>query len=411
MRNSKTNLLELPLDEILKNNGYYEKRNKSSRNYKTLTNDQDDTIIISRQANGHYLYFSPNNGSDRGNIYNFAKNRGVSVQNLIDENKINDIKELQNNIKKIINTNKNNNEIIDKFKKFDKIDKNSFLISKRKISSELLANFSSLKQDDKFKNAVVPTYTLGVVETNDGNREFLRQTGTISYLSKPLTQDPQGKAYDKPIKQLCNGAKGLEILKADGAHKSPKDFKNIVICESMIDALSYCELKRLNLKETLLCSTNGQISSSQKEVFKHLNEKATDANIILAFDNDKKGMEFNAIVKEIIPRAKTDKAILKDFNDDLVVGKALGLKADEISKENIAKPLNEFNKKVEYLSKKYDFLEPQAKNSKVKELFVCNISKFREIETKVKCLAGMRECYKRLDIICRKIEKDYSRQR
>ncbi|PPB57190.1 toprim domain-containing protein [Campylobacter hyointestinalis] len=411
MRNSKTNLLELPLDEILKNNGYYEKRNKSSRNYKTLTNDQDDTIIISRQANGHYLYFSPNNGSDRGNIYNFAKNRGVSVQNLIDENKINDIKELQNNIKKIINTNKNNNEIIDKFKKFDKIDKNSFLISKRKISSELLANFSSLKQDDKFKNAVVPTYTLGVVETNDGNREFLRQTGTISYLSKPLTQDPQGKAYDKPIKQLCNGAKGLEILKADGAHKSPKDFKNIVICESMIDTLSYCEIKGIDLKETLLCSTNGQISASQKDAIKALQKLAPNAQFVLGFDNDERGKEFGKIVEQIVPNVRSVAPVLKDFNDDLVVGKTLGLKAKDISKESILKPLGELSKQVEYLSKKYDFLEPQAKNIKVKELFVCNISKFREIETKVKCLAGMRECYKRLDIICRKIEKDYSRQR
>lgn len=66
---------------------------------------------------------------------------------------------------------------------------------------------------------------------------------------------------------------------------------------------------------------------------------------------------------------------------------------------------------MEYLSKKYDFLEPRTKIARVKELYGCNIAKFREIETKVKCLAGMRECYKRLDIICRKIEKDYSRQR
>ena len=35
----KENLVELALDEILKNNGYFEKRGKSSRNYKTLTND------------------------------------------------------------------------------------------------------------------------------------------------------------------------------------------------------------------------------------------------------------------------------------------------------------------------------------------------------------------------------------
>ena len=103
------------------------------------------------------------------------------------------------------------------------------------------------------------------------------------------------------------------------------------------------------------------------------------------------------------------KAILKDFNDDLVIGKTLGLKADEIKKESMAKPLNEFNNKVEYLSKKYDFLEPQAKDNKVKELFGCSIAKFKEIEPKVQCLTGMRECYKRLELVNKKIEKDYLR--
>lgn len=403
------NLIELPLDEILKNNGYFEKREKSSQHYKTLTNDNADTIVISRKSNGHYLYFNPNDDADRGNIYNFAKNRGVSVKDLIGENKINDIKELQSNTKKIINQDKNNNEIVEKFKKFDKIDKNSFLTDKRKISSELLANFGSLKQDEKYKNAVVPTYTLSVVETSDGNREFLKQTGFISYLSKPLTHDPQGKPYDKPIKQLCNGAKGLEILKADGANKSPRDFKRIVICESMIDTLSYCEMKGVDLKETLLCSTNGQISASQKDAIKALVKLAPSAEVVLGFDNDERGKEFGKIVEQIVPNASRVMPVLKDFNDDLVVGKTLGLEATQISNKSLAKPLEEFRDKVKYLSKKYDFLEPYAKNQRVKELFALNLSKIREIEPKVKSLQGMRESYKRLELVSKKVEKDYSR--
>lgn len=404
----KENLLELPLDEILKSNGYYEKRNKSSRNYKTLTNEQDDTIIISRQSNGHYLYFNPNDDNDRGNIYNFAKNRGIKANDLINNKNI-DVSELKSNIEPISTISQSSKKAITNYKNLEQIKENSFLTTKRKISPEILKEFSSLKQDDKYGNAVVPSYILK--NHQDGKIQFLTQAGSISYLSKPLTQDTQGKPYDKPIKQLCNGSKGLEILKADNSQNSLKDYKNIVICESMIDTLSYCEIKGLNSKETLLCSTNGQISSSQKEVFKHLNEKATNANIILAFDNDKKGIEFDQIIKEIIPRAVIDKAILKDFNDDLVIGKTLGLKADKITKENIVRPLNDFSKKVEYLSKKYDFLEPQAKNNKVKELLGYNIAKFKEIESKIQCLAGMRECYKRLNLVNKKIEKDYSRDR
>ena len=338
----KENLVELALDEILKNNGYFEKRDKSSRNYKTLTNDYGDTIVISRQSNGHYLYFNPNDNSDRGNIYNFAKNRGVEVKDLIDEDKIKDIKELQSNTILKATAKRIDNEIIEKFKKLDKTD-------------------------------------------------------------------TQGKAYDKPIKQLCNGNKGLEILKADNAHKSPKEFKNIIISESMIDTLSFCEMKGINLQETLLCSTNGQISVAQKDAIKALCKLAPDAKFTLAFDNDDRGKEFGKIVEQIVPNADRQMPILKDFNDDLVVGKALGLAARNISKENILKPLSELGKKVEYLSKKYDFLEPCAKNERVNELLRFNPSKFKEIAPKVQRLAGMRECFKRLDLVERKIGREYSR--
>ena len=92
------NLVELPLDEILRNNGYFDKREKSSQNYKTLTNENSDTIVISRQKNGHYLYFNPNDDKDKGNIYNFAKNRGIKASDLIDTNNINQIKELKSSI-------------------------------------------------------------------------------------------------------------------------------------------------------------------------------------------------------------------------------------------------------------------------------------------------------------------------
>ncbi|MBK3498185.1 DUF3991 domain-containing protein [Campylobacter fetus subsp. venerealis] len=405
-KSSEQNLIELPLDEILKNNGYQEKRSKSSRNYITLTNEKDDTVVISRQSNGHYLYFNPNDDSDKGNIYNFAKNRGIKADDLMSNKNI-DINELKSSIKPIETASQSSKKAVEQFKAMQPTGDNSFLIKTRMISPKILKEFSSLKQDQKYGNAVVPTYTY----KSYNNAEFLTQTGSISYLSKPLTQDTQGKPYDKPIKQLCNGSKGLEILKADNSQNSIKDFKNIVIAESMIDTLSYCEIKELNLKETMLCSTNGQVTSSQKEVFKYLDKAVKNANIILAFDNDKKGKEFDEIVKEIIPRATTDKAVLKDFSDDLVIGKTLGLKANEINEESISKPLKQFSSKVEYLSKKYDFLEPQAKNERVKELFGYNIAKIKEIEPKVQCLAGMRECYKRLNIVEKKIDNEYSRSK
>lgn len=121
--NNNDGIIKYPLDEILKRIGYFEKREKSSRNYKTLTNDQDDTVVISCQANGHYLYFNPNDDKDRGNIYNFAKNRGLMVQDLIGKN----ANELKSEIKPRSFTNTVDNKIIENFNKLNKTDKNSWL--------------------------------------------------------------------------------------------------------------------------------------------------------------------------------------------------------------------------------------------------------------------------------------------
>ena len=77
-------ILSMPLNEILEQNGYFYKREKNSRNYLTMSNENGDTIVISRQNDGHYLYFNPNEDTDRGNIFSFCKNRGISYKNLID---------------------------------------------------------------------------------------------------------------------------------------------------------------------------------------------------------------------------------------------------------------------------------------------------------------------------------------
>ncbi len=57
---------------ILMQNGYFHKKDKCSRNFITMSNDSD-LIVITRQTNGQYLYFNPNEESDRGNIYSFVK--------------------------------------------------------------------------------------------------------------------------------------------------------------------------------------------------------------------------------------------------------------------------------------------------------------------------------------------------
>ena len=79
---STEEVLQLPLDQILLSMGYAKDKEKSSQNIK-LKNENGDSLVISRNAKGDYLYFNPNDDKDRGNLLNFCKNRGVKFQDLL----------------------------------------------------------------------------------------------------------------------------------------------------------------------------------------------------------------------------------------------------------------------------------------------------------------------------------------
>lgn len=84
---------------------------------------------------------------------------------------------------------------------------------------------------------------------------------------------------------------------------SSKDIQNIIVCESIIDTLSLYELDEYKSENTLLCSTNGQVSPNHFAVLDFLaqNSKAT---LILGFDNDKKGKDFTLKTKEALKAYK-----------------------------------------------------------------------------------------------------------
>lgn len=56
--NINQDIKKLLLDRILINNGYYYNKEKSSKNYKVVKNDNEDKVIISQTKSGNYLYFN-----------------------------------------------------------------------------------------------------------------------------------------------------------------------------------------------------------------------------------------------------------------------------------------------------------------------------------------------------------------
>ena len=62
----KNEIIKLPLHEILKNNGWWIKKDKSTATSKTLTNDYDDLVVVSKLKNDDYVYLSFNSRTHEG---------------------------------------------------------------------------------------------------------------------------------------------------------------------------------------------------------------------------------------------------------------------------------------------------------------------------------------------------------
>lgn len=345
--------LKIPLDNLLLENGYTLKREKCSKNHRTLTNENNDLIVVTRANNEHYLYFNPNDERDRGNIYSFCKNRGINLKELL---KAKDFSKLNHNINPSSLTQKNL-ELLAQFNEAPLIKENNHFSKNRLIDTQILKHYP-LKYD-KIKNILSPTFILEKFENI--NYTGIHQIGYVSYLQSPIKKDKEGKAYQKPIKQLCYGSKGLEILKSFQCKK--EDIKNIIITESIIDSLSLLELKEYNPNTSLLCSTNGQSSQNQKELLKYFASHFKDSQIILGFDNDETGKRFLKEYQELFSQESFKnkkyeilKPVLKDFNDDLNAYKLLNLSKNFSLKElqgkiktNILNPIDDFLKKEKLL--------------------------------------------------------------
>lgn len=404
----KTNLVKLPLDEILLSNGWSIKKDKDSKNYRALENlETGDCVIISRQQNGDYLYFNPNDNQDRGNIYNFCKNRGIKF----DYNAL-DLKNLQeklatSTLKPLTKTQEDEKtqQILNVFKEFQELPFNNPLFSKRDLNPDLLQEIMGLKQDD-FDNIVVPSYTLETLQATKKN--FLKQKGYVSYLNRPIVKDNSDTKEKKFIKQLCYGKKGLEILKT----RETKDFKSVqtlIIAESSIDSLSFIELKKIEPKNMLLCATNGQITQEHKKVFEYLAKSAQEAKVYLCFDNDTKGKEFANIVKEFFKEAKVQIPNFKDFNDDLKIAKAMNLDFS-YTKEKVHSIVKEWEKHSEFLNKSWDILKSEAKRAHILEISLKEIPLFKSLKPKIENYLPTKSLEKSYENLESRIKKERERE-
>jgi len=324
-------LTTLPLHEILLANGYKIDREKSSMNNPCLVNDNGEKLVISKKGE-NYLYFNVKNDDDRGNIISYARFRNINIKDLI------------HNYDKNIELSKNKDYSFFKHKELDcayyakaysafapcDIEDN-LLLKRRGFDMDFISSYQGILKQDEHNNIIILHYKLVSLKSDTiklNENEIITICGYTKRLNLPITKDKDGNEREKPLNHINYGNKGIECL---NLQKDATSIKQIVLTESIIDSLSFMQMKNFNPKETLLLSTAGSLSDTQEKTLKAMFDKV-NARIYLAFDKDEKGLEYTKKIETLIKEEnarKYGKAIpinsipiiykpfSKDCNDDL----------------------------------------------------------------------------------------------
>lgn len=314
------NPILLPLNEIAERAGYSLKREKTSRNHIAMQNSNGDSIVITRRSNGHYLYYNPLIAEDRGNVYNFCKNRQIDLKSILEGQHFSD-----NHLPTTTGSSNQDKQYAQAYKNFSKASENNSILLNREIDKKFIKEYS-LKEDLK-GNLCFPLF---VLEKIQDEKENIIPCGYVAKLKTPIFMRDNVK-LDKPIKALNYGKKGVEILKPNTI-KYIKDIQTIVITESSLDSLAYAQLHKLDMSKTLLCATGGQISEQTSKVLNFIIKKGENSQVILGFDNDESGKKFKDKILQTLEtkNIKTQEPVYKDFCDDLAMFKLIQYKQFEL---------------------------------------------------------------------------------
>ncbi|WP_441699740.1 toprim domain-containing protein [Helicobacter pylori] len=253
------NAIYLPLDSLLERNGYRLNAQKSTKIWKVYGNS-NEKLLVRQNANFQWFYFNCDNKADSGNIINFCKNRNLDLMGFAQGLIINDDTIKENTSKltsKEADKFKEQQKIIDTFNQFELYDlTNSKMLEKRKLNGNLFLVYNHSLKRDKHNNMCVSNF---LYSKNSHSNEIISYTRR---LENPMTS-LNNQVLNRPINALNKGEKGIEML----APKDLKLIKNIVLSESIIDSMSYLQLRKLNAYESILLSCNGQFNANKLDAF------------------------------------------------------------------------------------------------------------------------------------------------
>jgi len=267
---------EINLVEYAQSQGYQYISKQSSRNSAVLRHDNGDKIIVATDTDGHGIYFSIIDDTDKGTIIDFVQNRshiGLSevrqeLKNWHQLPKTQPAKFVPRDKPQPIN--RDRYQIIKAASNFKVVQSHPYL-EKRGIDQSILKSdrFMGTVAIDSRGNAIFPHYdTDGITGFTIKNENY---TGFSKGGTKALWQSKQHES--------------------DCAPRTSEADRRLVITESPIDAMSYHQLFKDKNPHTRYISTGGTTSKYQLDLIKTAMAEMTKigGSIVIATDNDNAG--------------------------------------------------------------------------------------------------------------------------
>lgn len=293
---------EISIIDLARSIGYHQDVSKGNK-WPVLVNEYngDKIIIVNPQSSSNQGYFNPNNDKDKGTLINFIKNRlghDFTKEQLQSESS-------------------NINKILYDFQNLSLPEYSSYQQMEQIQSSFSTSGLQPLAEPDYLISRGITKDVLFSAAFN--GRIFNSSTGGFANIAFPF-YDIQEKVVGIELRNADYKKFVTGSLRGNSIWHSniPPILNRIVIAESVIDALSYHQLK--HSENTLYVSIGGALGIGQIECIKSLkNNTSNTVQLISAVDNDKEGLKYNdKLVTTLEPDKLTiDKPISKDYNEDL----------------------------------------------------------------------------------------------
>jgi len=301
---------EISIIDLARSIGYEQDVSKGDK-WPVFVNkfNNEKIIIVNSKSSSNQGYWNPEKDLDKGTLINFVKNRlGV------DFNKDSSLSDPAN-INKVLYTYLNIPIPISReFIPFIKEIKTDAIVdfTTKNLTSSLIDNEYLL-----MRNLDTEVLSLKIFS---GKILNLKENHFVNIAFPFFDKNESIVAIQKKNEKYDGFVAGSQRDHSIWHSNMPEILNQIIITESVIDGLSYHQLKPM--QNVIYVATGGSISKGQINTILELRKKVQTSesfHYVSAVDNDKTGIKYDALLTALLAPEKViiDKPVSKDYNEDL----------------------------------------------------------------------------------------------